>query len=312
LQLAYHQYRLFNEKNIGTDFKIRNLFINLRFAANYKFSEESLIHFSFARISREPRLKNYYDAAESSGGEIPQFEKKQDGTYDFNRPYVKPETMNDFELGGHIQNDNYSLSVNFFYMLFKNEIVKNGKLDRFGQPITGNIESTVHQGIELSILVKPFDGIEIYSNATLSKNIIKSGEYFIDSQNSVNLSDNRINGFPDFLANLIISFKKDGYYLKLSGKYVGSFYSDNFADKLNKYLTLDPEIVDYVDNKNEPYFTTDIFFSYDFHIPESIGLSKIFVQVNNLFDRLYSAHAIGKEFFPAAERNVLVGAQIAL
>ena len=312
LQLAYHQYRLFNEKYIATDFKIRNLFLNSRFAANYKFSEGSIIHFSFARISREPRLKNYYDAAESSGGEIPQFEKKLNGSYDFNHPYIKPEIMNDFELGGYIQNDSYSLSVNFFYMLFKDEIVKNGNLDRFGQPITGNIKSTVHQGIELSMLVKPFDGIEIYSNAALSKNIIKSGEYFINSQNSVNLSDNRINGFPNFLANFIVRYKKDGYYLKLSGRYVGSFYSDNFADNLNKYLNLNPGFVDYDDNKNEAYLTTDIFFSYDFLIPESLGQSKFFVQVNNLFDRLYSAHAIGKEFFPAAERNVLVGVQIAL
>lgn len=312
LQLAYHKYRLFNEKYISTDFTVQNLFLNSKFGINYKFDERQIIHLSFARVSREPRLKNYYDAAESSGGEIPQFEKNQDGSYDFSRPYVKPETMNDFELGGYIQNNNYTFSVNFFYMLFDNEIVKNGKLDRFGQPITGNIERTIHQGIELSASLKLFDAFEIYSNATLSKNIIKSGKYFIDSNTSLDLSENRINGFPNFLGNFIISYKQSSLYLKLSGKYVGDFYSDNFNDNLNKYLNQNPGFVDYNNNKNEAYFTTDIFFSYDFHITESLGLSKIFLQVNNVFDRLYSAHAIGKEFFPAAGRNFLVGVQIGL
>ena len=40
--------------------------------------------------------------------------------------------------------------------------------------------------------------------------------------------------------------------------------------------------------------------------------SKLYLQVNNIFDQLYSAYAIGKEFFPAAERNYLVGIQIGL
>jgi iron complex outermembrane recepter protein len=312
LQLAYHQYRLYNEKYVGTDFKVGNLFLNSKLAVNYRFSEEQIIHFSYARVSREPRLKNYYDAAESSGGEVPQFEKKQDGSYDFNNPYVKPETMDDFELGGYIKYNSFTFSLNLFYMMFDDEIVKNGKLDRFGQPITGNMENTVHQGIELSALLKLFDTFEIYSNGTLSKNIIKHGIYFIDSNNSLNLDQNRISGFPDFLANFIISYKKSGFYFKLNGRYVGDFYSDNFDNNLNKYLDLYPGFIDYNDNKNEAYFTTDVFFSYDFYIAEALGSSKIFLQVNNVFDKLYSAYAIGKEFFPAAERNYLVGIQIGL
>ncbi|HEY4755736.1 MAG TPA: TonB-dependent receptor [Ignavibacteriaceae bacterium] len=312
LQLAFHKYRLSNEKYISTDFTVQNLFINSKFAINYKFPEGQILRFSFARVSREPRLKNYYDAAESSGGEIPQFEKKRDGSYDFSRPYVKPETMNDFELGGYIQNNNYSFSVNLFYMLFDNEIVKNGKLDRFGQPITGNMENTIHQGIELSASVNLIDGLEVYSNATLSKNIIKRGKYFVNSQTSLDLSGNKINGFPDFLANFVISYKKQGLYLKLNGKYVSKFYSDNYDEKLREYLNLSSGFVDYIDNVNDAYFSIDFYCSYDFHFIESLAASKIFLQVNNVFDQLYSAYAIGKEFFPAAERNYLVGIQIGL
>lgn len=312
LQLAYHQYRLFNERYIGTEFKVSNVFLNSKLALNYELNKGQLINFSYARVSREPRLKNYYDAAESSGGEIPQFEKKQDGSFDFNKPYVKPETMNDIEFGFHFQEDNFSVSVNTFYMLFKNEIVKNGKLDRFGQPITGNMESTVHQGIEFGVSVRPTDAFEIYSNATVSKNIIKSGRYFIDSQNELELNENRISGFPNILANIILSYKKSSVLVKLTGKYVGKIYSDNFEGKLSEYLKTNPGFVDYVDNVNDAYFAADLFSSYEFNIIESLTPSKVFIQVNNIFNKLYSAYAIGKEFFPAAERNYLLGIQIGL
>jgi iron complex outermembrane receptor protein len=312
LQLAYHKYHLFNERYVSNEFSVQQLFFNPRFAVNYKFSDGPIIHFSFARVTREPRLKNYYDAAESSGGAVPEFEKNEDGSFDFNKPYVKPETMNDFEVGGYIQNHNFSLSVNLFYMLFDNEIVKNGKLDRFGQPITGNMESTVHQGMELSASLNLLNGLEVYSNASLSKNIIKRGKYFVNAQTSFDLSGNRISGFPDFLANFIISFQKQDLYLKLNGKYVGKFYSDNYDEKLGEYLNQSSGFVNYINNVNDPYFSVDFYCSYDFHFIESLAASKIFLQVNNVFDRLYSAYAIGNEFFPVAERNFLIGIQIGL
>lgn len=312
LQIAHHQYRLFNEKYIGTEFSVKDLFFNSRFGMNYKFKDGLGLHLSFARVTREPRLKNYYDAAESSGGEVPQFEKTSDGKFDFSKPYVQPETMNDLEIGAYISEANFSFSLNLFYMLFKNEIVKNGELDRFGQPITGNMESTVHQGIEITASVNPIVGFEIYANATLSKNFINRGNYFSDALASIDLNGNRIGGFPDFLANLIMGYKLQNFYVKLSGKYVGKFYSDNFDSKLVDYLKLNPGFVEYSDNVNDAYFATDVFASYEFSLFESQTPSKIFLQVNNIFDNLYSAHAIGKEFYPAAERNFLIGLQIGL
>jgi iron complex outermembrane recepter protein len=78
------------------------------------------------------------------------------------------------------------------------------------------------------------------------------------------------------------------------------------------YLDDLPGFVDYTDNKNEAYFVMDFFGSYEFQLLGGRSLSKVFVQVNNLFDNLYSAHAIGKEFFPAAERNFIAGIQLGL
>lgn len=312
LQLAYHKYRLYEERYVGNDFTLSNTFLNSRFGLNYKLSDYSAINLSYARVTREPRLKNYYDAAESSGGEVPQFEVKTDGSYDFTNPLVKPETMNDFELGGYYRTDDFSALINLFFMVFKDEIVKNGKLDRFGQPITGNMESTFHQGIELSLAFKPIKNLEIIMNSTLSKNIIRKGKYYVNATTFFDLNNNRISGFPDVLTNFIVNYKMNDLYLRLTGKYVGKFYTDNFDDKLKDYLAVSPRFVKYIENYNDAYITADFFCSYEFNIFRTISKSKIFFQVNNIFDRLYSAYAIGKEFFPAAGRNYLLGLQIGL
>ena len=320
LQVAYHKYKLYNEKYVGTNFEVSNLFFNPRLGINYKFNELQNLYVSYARVSREPRLNNYYDAAESSGGATPQFEVNPDGTYNFNNPLVKPETMNDFELGSSFNNKNFSFSINLFYMLFNNEIVKNGKLDRFGQPITGNVESTIHQGIELSANYKMLNSLEIFANATYSNNEIKKGKTYIDyyinddlsEVEALDLNGSKISGFPDFLANFGISFQKYGLLLQLNGKYVGKFYSDIYADKLNSFLTMYPGFVSYNDNKNDAYFTANFTGSYKLNVFNSLTNSKIIFQINNIFDNLYSANAIGAEFFPAAERNFLLGLQIGL
>lgn len=311
-QLAYHKYRLYNEKYVGNDLSISGIFFNPRFGLNYKFTNEISSYFSIARVTREPRLKNYYDAAESSAGEIPQFELNPDGTYNFSKPLVKPETMNDIEIGLAYNNSFFSASANFYYMIFNDEIVRKGQVDRFGQPITGNVDETVHNGIEIQLIVKPSDELSVFSNVTFSNNQIRKGKYFISSVDFIELNGNSISGFPDLLANLGIQFKYSNLFLKITGKYVGKFYSDNFDSELKDYLKKFPGFVDYSDNINDPYFVMDFYGSYDFKLFDALDNSKIFLQVNNLFDNLYSAYAIGKEFFPAAERNFIAGIQIGL
>lgn len=326
VQLAYHKYNISNERFLNNNFSIDDFFVNPRAGVNYKFTPELNTYLSFARVTREPRLKNYYDAAESSGGAVPQFEAITDNTdniigYDFSKPLVKPETMNDIELGVSFSTSNLNFNLNLFYMLFDDEIVRSGQVDRFGQPVTGNVDKTIHRGIELSVTSKLFYYFELFANATYSQNIIDRGSTFVRYRDpntnqkvvsEIDLSGNRISGFPDLLANFGLSFNYNNIFIRLSGKYVGEFYSDNYDNKLKEYLIDRPGFIDYTDNKNDAYFVMDFFGSYEFPILGGRTASKIFLQVNNLLDNLYSAHAIGKEFFPAAERNWLAGIQVGL
>lgn len=316
-QLAYHNYRLFAEKYLGNEFEVSNLFFNPRIGMNYKFTPDLNFYFSFARVSREPRLTNYYDAAESSGGATPQFEVSSSGIYNFSNPLVKPETMNNFEAGTSFTKDEMNLSLNFYYMFFSNEIVKKGQVDRFGQPVTGNIDRTIHLGAELSGSVKFTDNIEFVFNSTYSKNYISRGTTFIKYNKGKNIipldiSGNKISGFPDLLFNGMIKLNYENFFANISAKYVGKFYSDNYDENLLQYLKLYPDIVDYFDNVVPAYFTMDIYASYELKLNSFSNTIKIFGQVHNLFDNLYASYAIGKEFFPAAERNFLFGIKLGL
>lgn len=320
LQLAYHRYNLYNEKYLSNDFKIDDLFINPRVGINYKLDDSYNIFLSYARVTREPRLKDYYDAAESSAGELPHFNLINDTTYNFNSPLIKPETMNDFELGTSFNSKSLSINFNLFYMSFDNEIVKNGKLDRFGQPVVGNVNRSVHSGAEISALVEFNDYFELFGNVTYSHNKILKGSTFIKYHVSddstliteLKLDENKLSGFPDVIANFGTSFNYDGVYVRLSGKYVGEFYSDNYDKNIKYYLNDYPGFIGYSDNKNDSYFVLDFFGSYEMNLFNSMTKSKLYLQVNNIFDNLYSAYAIGKEFFPAADRNFIAGIQIGL
>jgi iron complex outermembrane receptor protein len=260
-------------------------------------------YFSFARVTREPRLKNYYDVAESSAGEVPQFEVDANGNYDYTKPLVNPEVMNSFEIGTSYNTSKMSFSANLFYMMFTDEIVKSGQLDRFGQPITGNMDKTTHAGIELSGTYKINNYLDLSLNGTYSQNRITEGYYYNGENDVVDLSGNNISGFPDITANGIIRLNYNGFFAQVWLKYVDEFYTDNFGNMSG--------LTDY-DNKLDAYFVSNALVSYQFNANPVFNNVKLFLQVNNAFDNLYAAYGSGKEFFPAAERNFTAGVKVEL
>jgi iron complex outermembrane receptor protein len=311
-QLAYHKYTLHNEKYVGTEFEVSNLFFNPKIGLNYNFSPDISGFFSAAVVSREPRLKNYYDAAESSAGEVPQFETDENGNYDYSKPLVQPETLTDFELGFTYKADALSLNANLFYMMFNDEIVKQGQVDRFGQPVTGNMDKTIHTGVEVSGAYKFGRYFELIFNGAYSNNYISEGREYLSGNEFIDLKNNSISGFPDVTFNGIFKFRYSGLFAQLAVKYVGKFYSDNYGGNLNTYLELHPGFVDYADNEVEAYFVSNFNISYEFDLMPYFKTVKVYGQVNNIFDNLYASYAIGKEFFPAAERYMFAGLKLGI
>jgi len=320
LQLSYHNYKLFEEKYLGNDISIDGLYLNPRIGINYKLNEQLNTYISYARVTREPRLKNYYDAAESSGGSVPQFQQLPNASYNFDEPLVKPETMNDIELGARYQNDLFTINSNLFYMLFDDEIISKGQLDRFGQPITGNVDKTIHMGIEFDGKINLTNKFEFLFNASYSRNFVNQGATYVNSSDlegnpvvrEIDLKDNSIAGFPEVTMNAILRGSYSGFLGQVTAKYVGTYYSDNYDDNLLQLLVVNPDFVSYDDNNVDSYLVVNFSGSYEFELNRFFTKVKIFGQVNNIFDNLYAAYATGGDFFPAAERNFLVGLKLGL
>ncbi|MEE2754947.1 MAG: TonB-dependent receptor, partial [Candidatus Latescibacterota bacterium] len=196
LQLTHKRYRLFDESFVGNDFTVPFTFLNPKVGLNYNVTDRLNTYVSLSRTSREPRLVNFYDAASSSFGVQPEFETTTNGTINFDEPLAKPERLNDLELGTAFTGSRLRGSVNVFWMDFQDEIVKNGQLDQFGQPITGNAESTRHKGVEISAAFRLSDTFTVNGNLSMSRNKFRNYTVF-DSGTPVSYDGNRIAGFPD-------------------------------------------------------------------------------------------------------------------
>lgn len=308
--LAHKRYRLFDEKFVGHEFTVPFTFFNPQIGLNYDFSDRINGYISLARTSREPRLVNFYDAASSSWGVQPEFERLANGNgLDFDNPLAKAERLNNLEAGGAYVTPTLRLAANLFWMDFRDEIVKNGQLDLFGQPVTGNAERTLHSGLELTAAARPTRFLTLQANLSLSRNTFKEHTVYEGGQ-AVALDDNRIAGFPDVLANARATFERDGFRASLSLQHVGKQYTDNSED--NRQTPALRSAPGYVPLFVDAYTLLNLGLSYD--LGPAIGLKRLEVRldVNNLTDTLYAGHGEGGDFFPGATRNAFLSCKLDL
>ena len=305
-QYVFNRYLLHDEKFVGTDFHVNYHFLNPRVGVNVNLTENINTYVSVAYTTREPRRKNLYDATFSWTGEVPQFEQRADGSFDFNEPVVKPESLFDIELGTGYSSIDSRVALNLYWMEFNDEIVKSGQLDLFGQPITGNAERTRHLGIEISGRTRFERYFEFLGNLTISQNQIKRHTTFVKQRDPVTdqemvvpfvLDGNRIAGFPDFITNARMTYRRGSWFASVWFQHVGNQFTTNFEDD---------------EFKVDSYSVFNFIGGYRLSNIVGIPSMEFRLQVNNVFDALYAAYGEGDEFFPAAERNAFFTMQIDL
>ena len=295
VQYVYNRYLLFDEMYVGTDFTADYHFLNPRFGVNYNLNEQWNLYGNLSWTNREPRLKNLYDAAESSGGERPQFAVTPAGAFDFTSPLVTPERLLNFEFGAGYATEDLRILLNAYVMDFSDEIVKSGQLDRFGQPITGNAEKTLHRGLELSAQWVLHRTLTLDVNGMFSSSRLQT--YTIYETDGAGapiaraLDGNRIAGFPEKLANAKLIWRESGITAVLTWKYVGDQYTDNEQDEAKKV---------------DPWSIMNIALGYRISALPMCKAAEIRLSVNNLFDTLYAQSGEGEQFFVGAERNFFV------
>jgi iron complex outermembrane receptor protein len=307
LQLVHNRYGIENEKYLANNFSLPYFFANPRAGINWNATDEWNSYLSLAFTTREPRLRNLYAAEDSYFGALPLFYDLPIGValrYDFTRPLAQPEQLLDVELGAAFKNSDARLSANVYWMEFTNELVENGRVDIFGQPVTGNAERTRHVGVELDGIVSLYQGLSLAGNVSLSSNKLVNHLTYLTGYDTAgnqivtatSLNDNPIAGFPGVLGNIRLTYRTDRLTASIACKYVGSYYTDNFKNE---------------QNKNDAYSVFDAQLLY--RLQRTLGTEvNLRGEVRNVFNNLYFAHGIGSGFFPAAERNYLFGLTVIL
>ncbi len=337
LQLVYHNYNIDDEKsglnyttyqstsgivgNGGDLFNINYIFANPRLSATYSLDNYHKLYLSAAYTSREPRMKNFYAASDAFSGATPQFKQVILGTdtlIDFTNPLVKPEKMLDLELGWDYKSEKLTANINLYAMEYFDELVKNGQLDLFGVPIDGNAPRTSHYGIEImashNIMRNKYGKLDIGANTTISSNKIIELDYITKKGDKISLKGNNISGFPDLLANIKLEYTFKDFNINIFYRYVGQMPTDNFGSLLQTDDRIKANLKSeyYYINTLDSYSTINIDIAYILYNILSFQKLRFHLHINNVTNQLYAAYAIGKEFFPAAERNYYFGIEVGL
>jgi iron complex outermembrane receptor protein len=243
-------------------------FFNPKAGLNYEINQKHTLYFSYARANREPNRTDY------EGGN------------------VKPEKLNDFELGWRFNSEKFQLTSNLYYMGYKDQLILTGRLDDVGAPIRANTEKSYRMGFEVDATIKLSEKFILRPNFTLSSNknvdLAVEGEYY---------GTTKIAYSPEVIAgNIIVYSPIESLHVSLLQKYVGEQYMNN---------------IELPSAKLADYFVNDLNVSYEIK-PKSIFKSIMVTGlVNNILDKKYVSNGamydIYPYYYPQAGINFLIG-----
>jgi iron complex outermembrane receptor protein len=243
-------------------------FFNPKAGLNYTVNSNNNLYFSYARANREPNRTDY-----ESGN-------------------VKPEKLNDFELGWRYLSDKVQLNTNFYYMAYQDQLILTGTLDDVGNPIRSNSEKSYRLGVEVDAAIVLSSTFSLRPNLTLSRN--KNIDLAVSGQN---YGTKDISYSPSVIAgNSLIYKPTESLQIIWLQKYVGQQYMNN---------------IELPEAKLADYFINDLNVTYEIK-PKSVFKSIVFKGlVNNIFDKKYSSNGymwdIYPYYYPQAGTNILAG-----
>jgi iron complex outermembrane receptor protein len=291
-----------------------DVFDGVRFDQSYDFAIPRLgatwtpraglnLFASWAGSSREPALRDLYDG--ESAGNTPLFKRVDVAHGVFDDPLVRPEKVNDYELGGSWRRDAYSASLDLFRMDFRDELVFAGQFNTdLGYPILGNAAKSVHRGIEAAARARWNPGAR--TAAVLDGNLTLSDNHFVryrevygtTPDDVVSYDGKRISLFPSVLANLSARLEWSRVTAGAEIQSVGRIYLDNTE---TRSASISPRTV--------------LNLLAGLRLPAgSSSRLRVTLRVNNALDLAYAtsgymdfdaAGTLAPQFVPAAKRNVL-------
>ncbi|MGB1307840.1 MAG: TonB-dependent receptor [Oceanihabitans sp.] len=279
-------------------------FLNPKLGITFKFNNNNNLYFSYARANREPNRDDFE-----------------------NNLNVKPEQLNDFELGFRHQSRILNLNTNVYYMQYNEQLVLTGGIDTVGNPIRTNSGESYRLGLEIEALVKPLQWFAIQPAITISTNKNKSTVISRDGE-LVDLGKTNISYAPEVVfSNAFIFTPIKDFNISILGKYVGEQFmgnTDSKASKLDSYFVNDFNVnyklsfaemssrAQSRDLKKEPFIK-----SIDFSLLVNNILNEKYISNgyyytydDNWTDPSQTTTIEGTGYYPQATRNFLVGATL--
>ena len=246
-------------------------FFNPKAGLNFEINDKNKLYISYARANREPNRTDY------EGGN------------------VKPEKLNDFELGWRYSSDKSRLNINWYYMRYQDQLVLTGALNDVGDPIRTNVGESYRLGLEVDLSFQLSEKWNIRPNFTLSEN---KNIDFVNGATLENLGNTTIAFSPSVIGGNILAFKPiQSVQIAWLSKFVGNQYMNNIDSK---------------ESKLPDYFVNDFNITYELN-PKSIFKSIIFTGlVNNFLDKKYVSNGADYGggyvyYYPQAGINFLAG-----
>lgn len=238
-------------------------FFNPKLGLHYTFCRNHSLYASASVGQKEPTRNNFTDIRQ---GEYPTSEK-----------------MLDIEWGYAFRSKIATLSLNFYYMLYRDQLVQTGELSDTGELLSRNVDNSFRRGIELAASVNAAKWLSIGANATFSQNFI---EDYVDYIDGVAFSRGRtsIAYSPSITAGLFADLHIKGFAARLSTRYVSKQYLTNG---------------EYEDLTLPRYCVSDLDISYTIKTKEAkrIGLG---LKIGNIFNTQYCASGYGGSWLEGA------------
>jgi iron complex outermembrane recepter protein len=247
-------------------------FFNPKAGLTFDINNKNSLYFSYARANREPNRTDY-----ESGN-------------------VKPEKLNDYELGWRLKSNQFQVNTNLYYMAYKDQLVLTGELNDVGSPIRQNSGDSYRLGLEVDATLKLSDKWTVTPNFTISNN--KNVDFVSNVDGDLtNLGNTDIAFSPEFIAGNILTFSPLApLRLSLMSKFVSNQYMDNIELPAAKLAD---------------YFVNDFNVTYTI-FPKSVFKSVVIsVLANNITNKQYISNGYMWEvypyYYPQAGANFLVG-----
>lgn len=261
-------------------------FWNPKAGVTYVMNENQNIYFSYAKANREPNRNDYENGS------------------------PRPEKMDDYELGWRLSTEKTKLTINGYFMKYKDQLVLTGELNDVGAPVRANSGDSYRLGMEVDATLQLSEKWFLQPNVTVSQN---KNQDFVFQRDGVleNLGTTNIAFSPDLIAaNRLVYMPIKNFQFSLLSKYVGEQYMGN---------------IDAESSKLNSYFVNDLNASYEIVTKKVFKSIRIDALVNNIFNLEYESNGYfytydddfsnpgtvttieGASFYPQAGINFLVG-----